>query len=392
MDNWEEQTDQFYLDDNQDEEQIITDVVDYDISVSPNDFNLKTIFDFIDSGIVKIPGFQRNYVWDLKRASKLIESLLIGVPIPQIFLYEEKKNSFLVIDGQQRLMTIYYFKKKRFPRKDKRSELRQIFENNNNILPVEILNDNTYFVDFNLDLHENLPNKTNKYNGKNYFTLTPEDQTSLDLKTIRNIIIKQNAPEDGDTVIFEIFNRLNSGGVNLKAQEIRTSLYHSEFYNMLYRININEDWRKQTPKEIPDLNMKDIEILLRGFAMLIKGETYTPSMTRFLNSFSQFMKGQSEKCVQALEQLFLNFINKIITLRPDKLFFTNQRFNISVYETIFVALCDQGWRDGSLSIKDTTLDKIELLKNDPEFIEATQKGTANTANVAKRLAKAKEML
>lgn len=110
MDNWEEQTDQFYLDDNQDEEQIITDVVDYDISVSPNDFNLKTIFDFIDSGIVKIPGFQRNYVWDLKRASKLIESLLIGVPIPQIFLYEEKKNSFLVIDGQQRLMTIYYFR------------------------------------------------------------------------------------------------------------------------------------------------------------------------------------------------------------------------------------------------------------------------------------------
>ena len=106
-----------YFEDIQDSEQEITDIVDYDISVSPNDFNLKTLFDFIDSGIVKIPGFQRNYVWDIKRASKLIESLLIGVPIPQIFLYEEKKNSFLVIDGQQRLMTIYYFKKKRFPRK-----------------------------------------------------------------------------------------------------------------------------------------------------------------------------------------------------------------------------------------------------------------------------------
>ena len=92
-----QQNDSEYYDDSQNEE--ITDVIDYDISVSPNDFNLKTLFDFIDSGIVKIPGFQRNYVWDLKRASKLIESLLIGVPIPQIFLYEEKKNSFLVIDG-----------------------------------------------------------------------------------------------------------------------------------------------------------------------------------------------------------------------------------------------------------------------------------------------------
>ena len=151
-----QQNDSEYYDDSQNEE--ITDVIDYDISVSPNDFNLKTLFDFIDSGIVKIPGFQRNYVWDLKRASKLIESLLIGVPIPQIFLYEEKKNSFLVIDGQQRLMTIYYFKKKRFPRMEKRAELRQIFEDSNGI-PDDILNDNTYFIDFNLDLHETLPNK-----------------------------------------------------------------------------------------------------------------------------------------------------------------------------------------------------------------------------------------
>ena len=87
---------------------------EYDISASPNDFNISTLFDFISSGIVKIPGFQRNYVWDIKRASKLIESILIGIPIPQIFLFEEAKNRFLVIDGQQRYMTIFYFKQKRF--------------------------------------------------------------------------------------------------------------------------------------------------------------------------------------------------------------------------------------------------------------------------------------
>ena len=384
-----QQNDSEYYDDSQNEE--ITDVIDYDISVSPNDFNLKTLFDFIDSGIVKIPGFQRNYVWDLKRASKLIESLLIGVPIPQIFLYEEKKNSFLVIDGQQRLMTIYYFKKKRFPRMEKRAELRQIFEDSNGI-PDDILNDNTYFIDFNLDLHETLPNKKNSFNKKNYFTLSSEDQTSLDLKTIRNIIIKQNAPDDGDSVIFEIFNRLNSGGVNLKAQEIRTSLYHSPFYDMLYKININNDWRKQTPKPVPDLNMKDIEILLRGFAMLLNGSDYTPSMTKFLNSFSQMMKNESNERVQKLNTLFVNFINHITTLQPDKLFFTNQRFNISVYEAIFVGLCEDGWLDGSLNVKKTTLDKIESLKKDSAFIEATQKGTANTTNVTIRLSKAKEML
>ncbi|HLP24834.1 MAG TPA: DUF262 domain-containing protein, partial [Acidobacteriota bacterium] len=110
---------------------------EYDITASPNDFNILTLYSFIESGAVKIPGFQRNYVWDLSRASRLIESLLIGLPIPQIFLYEESKNSYLVIDGQQRLMSIYYFIKKRFPREAKRSELRQIFDKHGKI-PAEI--------------------------------------------------------------------------------------------------------------------------------------------------------------------------------------------------------------------------------------------------------------
>lgn len=78
----------------------------YDITASPNDFNVLTIFSFIESGAVRIPGFQRNYVWDIKRASRLIESLIIGLPVPQVFLYEESRNRFLVIDGQQRLTVI----------------------------------------------------------------------------------------------------------------------------------------------------------------------------------------------------------------------------------------------------------------------------------------------
>lgn len=94
---------------------------DYQITATPNDFNIKTIVDFVESGVVKIPGFQRNYVWDIERASRLIESLLMGLPIPQIFLYEQARNSFLVIDGQQRLMSIYYFVNGQFPRKDKQS-------------------------------------------------------------------------------------------------------------------------------------------------------------------------------------------------------------------------------------------------------------------------------
>jgi len=90
-------------------------VEEYDITATPNDFNVITLYNFIESGAIRIPGFQRNFVWDIGRASKLIESLILGLPVPQIFLYEQSRNLFLVIDGQQRLMSIYYFIKQRFP-------------------------------------------------------------------------------------------------------------------------------------------------------------------------------------------------------------------------------------------------------------------------------------
>lgn len=284
MDNYE---DDLYesLDENDYETEAV--FTEYDLTASPNDFNIKTLFDFIKSGIVKIPGFQRNYVWDIKRASKLIESIIIGIPIPQIFLYQEAKNRFIVIDGQQRYMTIYYYMLKRFPRNEKRNELRKFFEGTEKGVPDDILNDNNYFIDFNLQLPEKLPDNPNPLNRKNYFTLDDEIKTTFELRTIRNVIIKENIENDiNSSAIYEIFNRLNSGGINLKPQEIRASLFHSDFYKMLYKLNQNEHWRKITPTVVPDLHMKDIEILLRSFAILKERDNYKPSMTKFLNKFS----------------------------------------------------------------------------------------------------------
>ena len=76
--------------------------------------------------------------------------------------------------------------------------------------------------------------------------------------------------------MYEVFNRLNTGGINLRPQEIRTSMYHSPFYDMLYRVNTTPQWRRLLRTPEPDLHMKDIEILMRGFAMLIDGPNYTP--------------------------------------------------------------------------------------------------------------------
>jgi len=363
-------------------------VREYDITASPNDFNVSTMFNFIESGAVKIPGFQRNFVWDLKRASKLIESIIIGLPVPQIFLYEESRNKFLVIDGQQRLMSLYYFVKGRFPRKEKRIELREIFDKQGSI-PDAVLQDDQYFVKFNLQLPEQLPDSPNKLNRLNYATLE-EHKTTFDLRTIRNVIIKQNLPAEDDSSIFEIFNRLNSGGVNLTPQEIRSSLYHSRFYEALHRLNVNEKWRGLLGLAQPDLHMKDFEIVLRGFAMYLEGGEYRPSMAKFLNRFSQRSKTLTDERIAELSALFLSFLDSCAQLQV-KAFYgkATGKFNILLFEAVFAAQC------GALSSGvGGAIDpaKLERLKEDPKFVEATQKSTTDRANVLLRLSRAKDIL
>jgi len=363
---------------------------EYDVTSSPNDFNVKTIYDYIASGVINIPDFQRNYVWDLKRASKLIESIITGIPIPQIFLYEKSRNNLLVIDGQQRLMTIYYFINKRFPKKEKRTELREIYDERRKI-PEEILGDDEYFIKFNLKLPKMRSNKINKLDKLNYETLG-DYRSTFDLRPIRMIIIKQNAPPNDDSVIFEIFNRLNTGGVNLTPQEIRASLYYSDFYRMLKRINLDSKWRKLIGQADPDMQMKDIEIVLRGYAMLICGNKYKPTMTRFLNSFSKRAKKMPATDIEYFENMFYSFLEKITPL-GDKAFISKQgKFNIAMYEAIFSAVCKTPYENKNFDVKDIDPSKFRNLKDNTAFVDLTQSHTTNKTKVETRLKMARESL
>lgn len=366
-------------------------IEEYDITAAPNDFNVLTIFNFLESGAVRIPGFQRNFVWDLGRASKLIESLILGLPVPQVFLYEIERNKFLVIDGQQRLMSIYYFIKQRFPKKEKRAELRTIFDEEGKI-PDHVVHDDVYFENFRLKLPEVLPKHPNRYKGLSYATLGTY-KTQFELRTIRNIIIKQSAPQDDDSSMYEIFNRLNTGGINLKPQEIRTSMYHSSFYEMLYRANSRPAWRRILANLEPDLHMKDVEILLRGFAMLIDGENYAPSMVRFLNQFSRKCRGQTEEQNQYLSMLLESFLAATAAL-PEDAFLNkkNRRFNVALYEATFASTCSAAFREKRELSGSITANRLILLEEDKEFLDAMIEGTTQTKNVRMRLSRAKAIL
>jgi len=371
-----------WFDDYADEEDELQ-IDEYDITATPNDFNVSTLFNFIESGAVRIPGFQRNFVWDHVRSSKLIESLILGIPVPQLFLYEQARNRFLVIDGQQRLMSIYYFIKRRFPRKEKRVEIRGIFDKEGKV-PDEVLHDDEFFEDFKLKLSEKLPNQTNKFHGLNYSTLG-DYKTQFDLRPIRNIIVKQNSPADDDSSMYEVFNRLNTGGINLRPQEIRTSMYHSKFYDMLYRINTDSRWRKILNSPEPDLHMKDIEILLRGFAMLISGDEYAPSMVRFLNQFSRKCESHANSQNEYLQRLFVSFLKACEDI-PDDAFTNpkNNRFNIALFEAVFTATCEEAFKKRRLLDAEMDADEITTLERDPSFVTASLEGTTNVGTRLKR--------
>lgn len=366
-------------------------ITEFDIVSSPNDFNTKTLVDFIDSDVVVIPGFQRNYVWDIKRASRLIESLVVGLPVPQVFLYERDRDEFVLIDGQQRLMSIYYFVKGRFPKMGKRVDLRFSSLERSNV-NAELLADDQYFGDFQLNLPESVPGQSNRLHKLRYAELSDKERTAFDLRTIRHIIVRQVRPENDDAM-YEIFNRLNSGGVNLTPQEIRRCAYDSEFYDMLYETNVQPEWRKLVGQETPDIHMRDVEILLRGFAMLINGDSYRPSMVKFLNQFSKDAKAFEATRLEQLRQLLDSFLDSCSHLSRDAFHTARGRFSPSIFEAVFVAACERLYVDGRLVNGRISERSVQVLKEDDEFRSATiQGGTTRGPNVAIRLERARAIL
>ena len=365
---------------------------DYDITASPNDFNVRTIVDFIEAGPFKIPGFQRNYVWDRKRASKLIELVLIGLPVPQVFLYEEDRNSFLVIDGQQRLMSIFYFVKGRFPRRAQRPAIRRIIAERG-YLPKEILADDAYFQKFNLYLPGAVGGQRSRFHGKNFETLG-EDQTTFNLRTIRNVIIKQSSPkEERDTSIFEIFNRLNTGGVNLRPQEIRASLYNSKFMDRLNKINIDPVWRAFVGQAEPDLHAKDTEILLRVIALTSDGDQYAEPIGQFLNMFAKKARILDSKQLDYMDALFGAFFVELKKVSEEGFRVERTgRFSIAMFEAVFRAACADAFKNKTLEVWPLSDGSLAALKNDKKFIEATKEGIGSATHVANRYKRARELL
>lgn len=251
MDNQNEE-DQYYEADDQ-ELQLDTKEDQRKIIWQAKDFSIREFHTMEEDGeLVLQPEYQRKYVMDATKASRLVESILMDVPIPVIYLAEEKDGTYSVIDGQQRLTSFISFIKGYFP-DTKRFSLR-------GLKVLSHLNKLT-FSDF----------------GKIDKTL----QTKVKTTTIHTIIIKKESEED---IKFEIFERLNTGSIKLNQDELRNSVYRGNYIGLLAELEENPVLHDLIRKDNYKKRMIYRGMILRFFAFA--GKTYLnykPSMKQFLN-------------------------------------------------------------------------------------------------------------
>lgn len=358
---------------------------EFDLVSTPNDFNVLTIKNFLDTGAVRVPRYQRNFVWDRTRASKLIESLLLGLPVPQVFLYEEARNSFQIIDGQQRLMSIYFFLVGRFPKKIAKPRLRE-FWGQKGAIPVHVLADDTLFEPFKLKLPTAPGSPANPLHGLKYDTLE-DKQIQLGMRTLRNVIIKQINP-GGRGAVYEIFNRLNTTGVNLTAQEIRLSLADSELMEQIVETNSLPEWRDLFGVQSADPRLRDIEVLLRAFAMADESDSYRPSMIRFLDRYADQTRTMKEADVSKRIDIFRTFLT-IVSRLDRSSFLISERFSVPIFESIYAAYYKILQAGHEPALNDATLARLKV---DTDFMDATETHTTDTKNILSRVKVAQEYL
>lgn len=231
--------------------------VEFDISVAPSDPTLELLASQVGRGDIIIPFYQRNYVWKIEQASRLIESFLMGLPVPQVFLYVNDEDLLEVIDGQQRILSVKYFFDGFFGEPDNQDR-RVIFK-------LKGLSERS------------------EYNGKSFAELSPRDQRKLRNSTLRAINIKQLKPSLRNDSVFHIFERLNTGGTQLKPQEIRNAVYRGKIVDSLKELNSTEGWHEILGLKKADKNQKDVELILRLFALFEVWQDYEKPMIRYLN-------------------------------------------------------------------------------------------------------------
>lgn len=297
-------------------------------------------------------GFQREYVWPRTKADKFIESLLLGLPVPGIFLVKEKTGRFLVLDGQQRLFTLHAF-------------------------CTGIINKQEY----------RLTDVQPRFDGQTYKELDTEDRRRLDDAIIHATVVRQDEPTNDQSSIYIIFERLNSGGVSLQPQEIRVALYHGEFATLLRKLNTHDSWR--TLYGAKSSRLKDIEMILRFFAFQFYRHQYRSPMKDFLNRYMASNRSLNLQSEAALTSIFKNTTDFLNSTLGSNAFRPVRAINAAVVDSLLVGTATRLQKGPITDLSDFSA-RYNALLEDKTYRDSIETGTSQEANVETRISKAIE--
>jgi uncharacterized protein with ParB-like and HNH nuclease domain len=334
--------------------------VEFEIATYPADYTLEVLFQQWKSEDIVIPKFQRGFVWKISQASRLIESFMLGLPVPQIFIYTDPEQKSLVVDGQQRLKSIFFFFEGFFGEEDKAGK-RKVFK-------LEGINENS------------------KWLNKTFDDFSEPDKRKLKNSVLRAIIIKQLNPKD-DTSVYHIFERLNTGGTLLKNQEVRNCVYMGKLNDLLQELNKYEVWRKLLGKPKLDSRQKDVELILRNIALYHWSKDYKRPMKDFLSSFLKRNRNLAEKEIAQERKRFQKTCDLIFKTLGEKPFNPRGALNASVFDSVFLAF-SKHLESCPKDIKE----RYGHLIADEDFNKFTRSSTTNEEVVKGRMEKAEEIL
>lgn len=328
----------------------------FSISSYGADYTVDSLVKRLNDEAFYVPPFQRLYVWNVRQASRFIESLLMGLPVPGIFVFRESGSTgrHLIVDGQQRLKTMQFFYQGIFLNKPFRlSDVRR------------------------------------PWDGKRYIDLDTSDRLRLDDSIIHTTVFRQDQPAEDDQSIYEVFERLNTGGSKLSDQEVRVCVNFGPMTNLLDEMNKTSIWRNIYGPE--SVRQKDEELILRFLALLFDRARYKRPMRAFLNSFLQQNKNISEKMMNEYRNIFDITIKKINSSLGDKPFRPQRSLNAAVFDAVMVAVAELMSQGEEVSDAVLRRRYDQLLKND-DFQRAFTRSTADEEQLARRLRLAQSVL
>ncbi|GBF81898.1 DUF262 domain-containing protein [Aphanothece sacrum] len=342
-----------------------------DIVVYGTDWTTETILNQLNRKNINLnPRFQRRDAWTIKRKSRFIESLILGIPVPQIVLAEKEKGKYLVLDGKQRLLTILqFYNKSESPNNNfKLKELE--FLSNLNSLKLQDFENNPLYSQY-LD--------------------------ALDNQTIRTTIIKNWQSEN---FLYKVFLRLNAESTPLSPQELRQALNPGKFTDYIDDQSIKSKGLKAIFTKQPDFRMRDNQLLLKYIAFQYFLPEYRGDLKNFVDKTSKRFNDEWEKKQDNIEETIQKFEKAVeMTIRifgednfskiwlQDKATYERQR-NLSLLDTILFYFSDAEIRQ---KVEQVNKIKIEeafktICSSSPDFISSVKSSTNTITNTHRRLA------